>query len=258
MQKNNILGGAIVLIAILGIVLYAAIQPGKKETLEPDTTFPETGYSEHAQYYDITANYATSTPLLQTVGTQRDLAAKTLMHNFVRDTIATFKSEGNFENLISEDAQTVGFDEGRKEKLNIVYMTAASTRSVSYIFTVYMNTLGAHGNLDFKTFTFDVKTGDHLTLGDIFLPNTKYLETLSSISQSKLPAVIGQRADAITISKGTTPEEKNFERFFLDNKELVLLFPPYQVAAYSEGPQTLHIPLSELSSILKPEYRYQL
>lgn len=255
MQKNNILGGAIVLIAILGIVLYAAIQPGKKEALEPDITFPETGYSEHAQYYDITANYATSTPLLQTVGKQYDAAAKALMHNFVRDTIATFKSEGNFENLTSEDAQIIGFDEGRKEKLNIVYMTAASTRSVSYIFTVYMDTLGAHGNLDFKTFTFDMKTGDHLTLNDIFLPNIKYLEILSSLSRSRLPQVIGQLTDTASIENGTAPEEKNFERFFLDNKELVLLFPPYQVAAYAAGPQTLRIPLSELSSILKPEYR---
>jgi len=149
----------------------------------------------------------------------------------------------------------MGFDQGRKEKLNIVYMTAVSNRSISYIFTIYTDTFGAQGNLDFGTFTFDVKTGDRLKLGDIFMPGTNYLETLSLLSQSKLPAVIGQRADTSTINKGTAPEENNFERFFLDTKELVLLFPPYQVAAYSEGPQTLRIPLTELSSILKPEYR---
>ncbi|MDO8231770.1 MAG: RsiV family protein [bacterium] len=255
MQKNNIIGGAIVLMAILGIVFYAATQPDKREVTKPSTTLPDTGYSEHAKYYDITANYATSTPLLQTVGKQYDTSAKELMHAFVSNTITAFKSEGNFENLTAEDVKMMGFDQGRKEKLNIVYMTAVSNRSISYIFTIYTDTFGAHGNLDFGTFTFDVKTGDRLKLGDIFMPGTNYLETLSLLSQSKLPAVIGQRADTSTINKGTAPEENNFERFFLDTKELVLLFPPYQVAAYSEGPQTLRIPLTELSSILKPEYR---
>jgi hypothetical protein len=57
------------------------------------------------------------------------------------------------------------------------------------------------------------------------------------------------------LSAGTTPEEKNFANFFLDNQEFVLLFPPYQVAPYAAGPQTLRIPLPELSNILKQEYR---
>lgn len=240
--------------ALFGIIFYAAIQPERKEVLTPRTTLPSTGYTEHAQYYDITANYATSTPL-QAIGKHYDTAAQELMHTFVSDTIATFKSEGNFENLTSEDIEMMGFDQGQKERLNIVYMTAASKQSISYIFTVYTDTLGAHGNLDFGTFTFDVKNGAHIKLGDLFISGSNYLEALSILSRQNLPAVIGRRADAAYIAKGTTPEEKNFERFFLDNKELVLLFPPYQVAAYSEGPQTLRIPLTELSGILKPEYR---
>ena len=56
------------------------------------------------------------------------------------------------------------------------------------------------------------------------------------------------------INMGTTPEEVSFENFYFDGNDLVILFAPYQVAAYAAGPQTLRIPLSELASILKPEY----
>ena len=147
----------------------------------------------------------------------------------------------------------MGFDKGRKETLQITYLIASSAHTVSYIFTIYEDTLGAHGNTFFHTFTFDTGTGASLSLADIF--SSSYLDTLSSISRTKLPSVIGDDADPAFINNGTTPDEKNFENFFFDNRDFVVLFAPYQVAAYADGPQTLRIPLSELSSILKPEYR---
>src|ERR1035437_1913862 len=254
MNKNTVVGvGALPI--ILAIVVVSATTkplpakaPGESAS---SMTLPASGYVEHADYYDIATNYASSTPLQG----EKNVAAIALMQKFVSDTIAQFKTDGNFANLTAEDIKTMGFDQGRKETLQIAYLIASSPRTVSYIFTTYEDTGGAHGNTFFHTFTFDTTTGASLALADIFIPSANYLSDLSQISRAKLPGVIGAGADTTFITSGTTLDEKNFQNFFFDNKEFVILFDPYAVAPYSSGPQTLRIPLSELANILKPEYR---
>ncbi len=253
-MNKSTLGGIVALLIILGgVIFYAAVRPAPAKApgaAEP-TALTGTTYIEHAPYYNIVANYATSTPLQGAAGA----SATALMKNFVADTIAQFKADGNFANLTKKDIQMMGFDQGRKETLNIVYLIASSPRTVSYIFTIYMDTLGAHGNTLFHTFTFDTTTGESLSIGDLFLPGTDYLGTLSGISRAKLPKIIGEFADTSMIANGTTPEDKNFANFFIDNGVLDILFSPYQVGPYAIGPQTLRISTSELSDTLKAEYR---
>ncbi|OYV27430.1 MAG: hypothetical protein B7W98_01795 [Parcubacteria group bacterium 20-58-5] len=251
MQRNTYIGIAVILVIFIGIVLYAATRPVPAKAPGATVALPGNHYVEHAPYYDIAANYATSTPLAAAENT----VAVAEMKRFVADTIAQFKSDGNFATLTPQDAAKIGLGAGRKETLNIVYLTASSSHTVSYIFTVYEDTLGAHGNTFFKTFTFDTTSGAALTLADLFAPGADYLGTLSSLARAKLPAITGQGADAAFITPDTTPDDKNFANFFFDNQNLVILFPPYAVAPYAAGPQTLRIPTSELANILKPEYR---
>jgi len=255
MKKDAILGAGILLIILGGIIFYIATRPlpANAPGIDAGST-ALTSYVEHAQYYDIATNYASSTPLHTSAGAAANTAAVALMKKFVTDTIDQFKIDGNFAKLTQEDIKTLGFDQGNKETLQISYLIASSPRTVSYIFTTYEDTLGAHGNTFFHTFTFDTTKGTRLSLSDIFTTNS-YLNTLSSLSRTKLPTIIGDGAEASFINGGTTPEEKNFQNFFFDNQDFVILFDPYQVAPYSSGPQTLRIPLSELAGILKPEYR---
>lgn len=251
MKKDTILGIGILLIILATVVFYAATKPLPAKAPGIDAgSVASTNYVEHAQYYDIATNYASSTPLQG----EKNVAAVALMQKFVTDTIAQFKTDGNFANLTPEDVKILGFDRGNKETLQISYFIASSPRTVSYIFTVYEDTLGAHGNTFFHTFTFDTTKGTELSLSDIFTTNS-YLNTLSSLCRTKLPAIIGDGVEMNFITGGTTPEEKNFQNFFFDNQDFVILFDPYAVAPYSSGPQTLRIPLSELANILKLEYR---
>lgn len=259
MQRNTYTSIAVVLVIIAGIVLYFATKPAPMKAPgaagEAAIVLPAGGYSEHTKYYDISASYATSTPLLTSAGALADATARSLILGFVRDTIQNFKTDGNFANLTSTDIKAMGFDQGRKEILQITYRVAYSPHTVSYIFTIYEDTLGAHGNTFFRAGTFNMKTGAPLALANIFLPGVAYLDTLSSISRAKLPGIIGQGADMMFIKNGTEPKAENFQSFFLENKNFVVLFAPYAVAPYSFGAQTLRIPLSQLASILKPEYR---
>lgn len=266
-MKRDIILATIGLVIVLGAILYATVlhpSPAQAPPVSGTTSTTTTAfavplkspYSEHAPYYDIEANYATSTVLAVSVSAEADAAATALMRSFVSNQIAQFKKEGRFDSLTPEDIKMLGFDSGRKYTLNIAYLISTSKRSVSYIFTVNTYTGGAHGATTFKTFTFDAQTGKLLTLGDLFTKGADYLGKLSTISRTRLPGALRDQADADMIVQGTTPREENFANFFLDNANIVILFEPYQVAAYAAGPQTLYIGLSELATILKSEYKY--
>jgi hypothetical protein len=257
MKKDILIGLAVLALGVSGVVLYAAMRPLPAKAPPAIDLSGLSGNSlvEHGDYYDIAVNYASSTPLLGKVGPAADAEAAALMKKFVDDAVAQFKTDGRFDRLTPNDIRMMGLDKDRKEKLQIVYLVAVSYNTISYIYTIYSDTLGAHGNTFFRTFTFDMTNGKLVTLGDAFTSGSNYLATLSQMSRDRLPKVIGDNAVASMITSGTTPEEKNFTNFFLDNQDFVILFAPYAVAPYSSGTQTLRIPLSELSSILKPEYR---
>ena len=259
MKKETLIGAIVLLVIVSGVIFYGATSssPSKAPETADLSALSGTSYVEHAPYYDIAVNYASSTPLLGKVSASADAAAVALMKHFVSDAVAQFKTDGNFANLTAADVKTMGLSQSRKETLEIKYLISSSPRTVSYIFTTYEDTLGAHGNTFFRTFTFDTSTGTLLSLADLFAPGSDYLSRLSSISRAELPAVIGDSAATSFIASGTTPSDKNFENFFLDNASLVVLFPPYQVAPYSAGPQTLRIKVTDLANFLKPEYRQQ-
>jgi len=253
MDRRAIIGLALAIIA--GGAVYFGLRGAPVKAPETATGAAAIAdpYVEHAQYYDIAANYPTTTPL----SAQASKTAVETMQGFIIDTVSRFKSGG------PEGISYTNLPSGEKASLQILYLISSSPHTVSYIFTTSEDTGGAHGNSVFTTFTFDTdpstssgQAGTPLSLADLFVPGADYLGTLSRIARIKLPMIIGsQFADAKVINAGTAPDTKSFKNFFIDNATLDILFDPYAVAAYAAGPQTLQIPLSDLSSILKSEYK---
>lgn len=208
---------------------------------------------EHAKYYDVTATTPTDTPLKATAGATADQKAVDIMKQFTLTSIAGFKERGNFNALSTEDIKMMGFDQGRKEAFAVSYTLQKGTASVSYIFTLFEDTFGAHPNTYYRSFTFDSKTGEGLGLDDLFVSGTDYLTLLSKISREKLPMQLAKASSAPVSSidmdylkRGTTPDADNFQTWYIQGTNLVLKFPPYQVAAYVFGAPELSIPLSSL------------
>ncbi|MBA3788967.1 DUF3298 domain-containing protein [Patescibacteria group bacterium] len=210
---------------------------------------PATQLAEHTQYYDIDLQYPSATPI---AGSGANAAAVNTMKTFVQNTSESFKEDGNFSNL--SPAQIAQMN-GNKESLSSTYKLYRSPATVSYVFTLSSDTLGAHPNSYFRTFVFDAKSGGGIALSDLFTPGADYLNTLSTLSRTALSSQLGKDSDSTFINPGTTPNDDNFQNFAIDSANLVLLFPPYQVAPYSSGPQTIRIPLSKLGSILKAGYK---
>ncbi len=220
-----------------------------------DAGAPASKYEDHGKYYDIDLQYPSATPLASTAGAQADAKVVQILKDFSTNAAAGFKSDSGLDSLTAEDIKMQGLDSGRKYAFSDTYQYYSSPKTVSYLFSVYSDTLGAHPNSYFEAFTFDAKTGQKLALSNLFAPGSSYLNTLSSLTRASITQQLGADGDTDMISSGTAPSADNFQDFVLDGSNLVIYFPPYQVAAYAAGPQTVKIPLSQLSSILNPSYK---
>ena len=266
---KNLLFVGFLLIVMAGLVAwYFIARPSPKlpttTTSTPATTEiqPKPDFSaaslhiiEHGQYYDADLQYPSATPLTNPANTSANADAVQTMKAFTQTTLATFKKDGQFDTLTPADAQIQGLDQNTKYAISDTYTPYSGSHTISYVFNIYEDTLGAHPNTYFHTFTFDTQSGKSLMLSDLFVSDSDYLNQLSSLSRAALAKQQGSDADTSMIADGTTPTIENFQNFVIDGNDFVVIFSPYQVAAYSLGTQTVRIPLTELKSELTPEYR---
>lgn len=269
MSAKQILSIAGILL-VLGLIAWGVGSLSRtmlEPTIEQEQTSPILGgtatsstsyeYVENKPYYTIEATYPRKT-LLQDPGA--DLKARTTMEQSIADGIAQFKTDGNFANLTAEDIQLQGLGTDRKYALGYDYKEYKGASTVSYVYLVYQDTLGAHPNAYYSTFTFDAQ-GNRLELADLFASGTRYLDQLSSLAYAGVVAELTSRGGEApgedqldTIRMGTAPSPEALQFFYVSGNTLHLLFPPYQVAAYAAGSFDISIPLSSLSG-LKSEFK---
>lgn len=116
---------------------------------------------------------------------------------------------------------------------------------------------GAHPNHDFYTLTYDLKTGRELKLADLFKPGAKYLTTIAAYAIKDLKGrkdpETGENMGLATdiFEDGAKPTAENYANWNVTKKGLLITFPPYQVAAYAYGPQSVIVPYSVLKDIAR-------
>ncbi len=139
-------------------------------------------------------------------------------------------------------------------ELAIDYDTqVASPRVISIIFTISASTAGAQpepGGL--ATFVFDRQNGRRLTYENLFLRQDGLLDALSEYCAKALREQLGEKVRPDMVKAGTAPEIANFDMFALSSQGLVIYFPPYQVAPYSEGYLRVTVPVNVLEPF-KPQ-----
>ncbi|HEX7651650.1 MAG TPA: RsiV family protein [Candidatus Paceibacterota bacterium] len=261
-------------LAIIGVLLvwFVATHPAPVQAptaAAPTGTATSTDQTitDHEQYYTVDAVYPGTTPLAG-LPDSADVNAVALMKQWELDTIAQFKTDSGVANLTPEDIQMQGLgQDGRKYALGITYQGSVGARTVTYVYQVFEDTLGAHPNGFYHTFTFDTQTGQNLALKDLFYANAPYLARLSDRAKTDMPAIIA-KAENVDVSEvdmsptgmlmsGITPTEDNFANFAIDGTDLVIIFQPYQIGPWALGTQTDRIPLADLKDILKPDYQPQ-
>jgi hypothetical protein len=213
-------------------------------------------FKEETDYYTIQAIYPNTTRL----GTRTDSTpgadqkAVQKMESFVSQTVAAFKRD--VSGMLTEDEKARIKESGFKYALGISYHAYNSGDYASFEFDLYQDTGGAHPNGFYQTFVFDLK-GDEVALGDLFKPNSGYLERIASIARTqvekRLTELAGEDATSTIFAEGLAPDVANYSNWIDNNGMLVFFIPPYQAAAYAAGSFEVHIPIDELADVIKPE-----
>ncbi len=108
----------------------------------------------------------------------------------------------------------------------------------------------AHPGSYSMTINYDLGQGRELALGDLFLPNSNYLEAISNYCITELslqPFFEGPFAE------GAKPTLENYRNWNISNEGLMITFDEYQVAPYAAGPQRVIVPYEQLQAEIDPQ-----
>ena len=105
----------------------------------------------------------------------------------------------------------------------------------------------AHPGLYSLTLNYDLGQGRELALGELFLPNSNYLETISNYCLEELRKQ--PYFDSFTTS-GADPTIENYRNWNITPDGLMITFDTYQVAPGAAGPQVIQISFEQLRQII--------
>ena len=158
----------------------------------------------------------------------------------------------NFAPLYREDRG----DEEKRAWYEYHYNITGKTSSGREGVTVYTATIdyyegGAHGINQRIVMNFDNKTGQQLTLADVFVPG--YEQPLNELLQEALIEKVSAKDVDDLRSKGYLYSMEMFapENFVLGEDEVTFVYNPYEIAPYAMGMVELTIDNDELTKLWK-------
>ena len=130
-------------------------------------------------------------------------------------------------------------------------MSSGSNHLVSVRFSIQGFIAGmTHAYHYHRTLNYNLNDNLVIELGDLFNPNTNYLDVLSIYSRNIL---FRRLADKELVTKGTAPTPDNFQNWNMKPNGLLITFDESQVAPTIAGAQTVLVPYSALQDIISSE-----
>ena len=119
--------------------------------------------------------------------------------------------------------------------------------SVMFVISTYMAG-AAHPNVYTQVINLQAAGSPRLlSLDDLFIPQSGYLERLSDYCAGELNS-----RDALMFRGGVAPVMENFRNWLLDPRGVVILFDPDQVAPFALGIQEVLVPYPALQRYIDP------
>jgi len=208
------------------------------QTASPRYSIRTAEIKESSNLYEATAKFPEISGLA-------DTATQAAFNSKIREDAAAGIKEfaGYFEDVDREE-----FLKAFRCFYEMDYRTVAHGRYLSVVMEGSEFAGGAHPAAIYRTYVFDTEAGGFLTLGDLFKPGSDFLTEISSSTLAAIAKLdIG---DADWNKSGTSPQTDNFRLFWLAEDGLHILFPPYQVASYAEGPHEVTIPFRGLENLI--------
>jgi hypothetical protein len=108
----------------------------------------------------------------------------------------------------------------------------------------------AHPGLYSITLNYDLGQGRELALGDLFLPDSSYLEAIANYCINELSKQPGFD-DPFT--DGANPTLENYRNWNITAEGLLITFDMYQVAPGASGPIQVLVPYEPLQTVIDPQ-----
>lgn len=145
--------------------------------------------------------------------------------------------------------QSALFAEARNG-LHLDYTATNTERGIVSIHFTLSNYLvgGAHPNNFSGILNYDLAQERILTLDELFLPGSDYLQTLSDESVQVLNAT-----GFMDFPAGAAPDPLNYQMWNVTPQGILITFDPYQVAPYAAGPQQALVSYAALAGLIDPD-----
>lgn len=138
--------------------------------------------------------------------------------------------------------------------LQITYETPYVTpHYVAIDFGGYDYRGGAHGMPIIAPLVLARPSGQPIATEDLFAPGADWLGFLSDYCYRELKDREFLSADEDWLRSGTAPKSENYQWIYPGPKGLTVAFPPYTVAPYAAGPQSVLILYARLAGLLNPD-----
>ncbi|MDD6763786.1 MAG: DUF3298 and DUF4163 domain-containing protein [Clostridiales bacterium] len=159
---------------------------------------------------------------------------------------------GEFDQLAQENAQSM--PPGIKSDLHITQSVKRNSGGIiSFVTENYTYFGGAHGNTVWYPQTIDIRqeAPHNMELSELF-KDEAYIEKINNL----IDVMVKENPDKYS-ELWAEPHitEKTKYEYYLTDEELVIWFPPYELSYYAKGFIEFPIRLTELSGLLKEEYR---
>lgn len=156
------------------------------------------------------------------------------------------KTISGLMNNFSEAAKKTGDKSTFQTQTTIHYNQNGFFSAVTQISSSSGN---AHKNSYRITKNIDTKECVEAKLSDLF-GDDAYIDMLNARIEEKIEAERDKYADL-----WEKPTISQNQRYYIDGKNLVLFYPPYELSYYERGFVEIPLSLSDMSGYLKPEYR---
>jgi hypothetical protein len=159
-------------------------------------------------------------------------------------------AQGEIDLFKKAIAETPRDPASRAGSLEVKYDLLFQSGTLASIKLMFVgDTGGAHPYIDILTVTYDLAQSRQVALSDLFLPNSKYLEAISSYciaELSKQPGFSGPFQD------GAKPTPENYRNWNITKEGLLITFGAYQVMPGASGPIPVLVPYSALQAVIHP------
>src|SRR5699024_3944633 len=126
-------------------------------------------------------------------------------------------------------------------------------RFVSILFDSYVFTGGAHGYGSTSFLNFDLQTGEKLTEESLLKNPEEFTALVESIfrkqNELKPEDNINSSGFMIEDDKFHVPQSIGF-----DKQGIILIYNPYEIAAYADGQTKIHIPMDQARPFIKDNW----